>query len=483
MTKMSNVRKNLGYQTLYQILNVGLPLITAPFLARVLGAESLGIMSYTDSVVNYFTLFAMMGLTNYGTRSIAVVKENRKERDSVFSQIFYMQLITTGGALLAYVVYMICFCKDNYFISWIQGIAVIACFFDINWLFFGIEEFKITVIRSIIIRIISVVMMILLVRSPSDLWIYAILLIGSMLVSQVVLWFYAPKFVKLNGLEIERIKKHFSLNVKLFIPILAMSVYHIMDKTMLGVLSTYTQSGYYYNADKVINIPIGLLTGVGTVMLPRMSMLARADKKEELDSLFNTSIRAIGFFSSAMCCGIAAISKEFTPFFFGEGYDNCIILIISLSPVLFIKGLSVISRNLYLIPNNMENKLTASVFAGAVVNLIVNLLLIPQIGALGAVIGTLVAETVSCIWQYTSLRNYVNCIESIGFAIIYFLLGIGMFFGVRLVSEQLLLPNIFKLIIEVVVGVIIYVILCTVFWTITKNKTAFNMIRAQITKR
>ena len=99
---MSNIKKNLWYQTLYQILNFGLPLITAPFLARVLGAEPLGIMSYTNSIVHYFTLFAMMGLTNYGTRSVAVVKENKKERDSVFSQILYMQLFTTGIALIAY---------------------------------------------------------------------------------------------------------------------------------------------------------------------------------------------------------------------------------------------------------------------------------------------------------------------------------------------------------------------------------------------
>ena len=90
---MANIKKNLGYQTLYQILNVGLPLITAPFLSRVLGAEPLGIMSYTTSIVHYFTLFAMMGLVNYGTRSIAVVKDNVEDRSNVFSQIFYMQLI------------------------------------------------------------------------------------------------------------------------------------------------------------------------------------------------------------------------------------------------------------------------------------------------------------------------------------------------------------------------------------------------------
>ena len=135
---MNGLKKNLGYQTIYQILNVGLPLITAPFLARVLGAEALGIMSYTSSVAHYFTLFAMMGLTNYGTRSIAVVKDDRKKRDITFSQIFYMQIATASLAFVAYCIYMVFFCKDNTLISWIQGISVIACFFDINWFFFGL---------------------------------------------------------------------------------------------------------------------------------------------------------------------------------------------------------------------------------------------------------------------------------------------------------------------------------------------------------
>ena len=480
---MSSLKKNLGYQTLYQLLNVGLPLITAPFLARVLGAEPLGIMSYTGSIVNYFVLFAMMGLTNYGTRSIAVVKGNKIERDNIFSQIYYMQLFTTLVAFAVYASYMLLLCKDNVLISWIQGIAILACFFDINWFFFGIEEFKITVIRSIIIRIISVALMLLLVNDPDDLWIYALLLIGSQFISQIVLWFYSPRFINLKKPNIKLILSHFQPNFKLFLPLLAMSVFHIMDKTMLGALSTYTQSGYYYNADKVINIPIGLLTGVGTVMLPRMSALAGLNKKAELDSLFNTSIRGIGLVSAALCCGIAAISKEFTPFFFGKGYDDCIILIIALAPVLFIKGLSLISRNLYLIPNKMENKLTASVVAGAIVNIIVNLLLIPSLGALGAVVGTLAAEAVSCIWQYVSIRENVNCVKSIGSAIIYFALGIGMFFCVRLVADRLAFPNIIKLIVEIPAGIIAYCLLCIVYWTVTKNKTALSMIRTQIRKR
>lgn len=476
---MASLKRNLGYQSAYQILNIGLPLITAPFLARVLGAEPLGIMSYTSSVVHYFSLFAMMGIINYGTRSIAVVKDNPIMRNRLFSEIYFLQLSTTGISFLAYLAYLLFFCKANVAIQWIQSMAIIVCFFDISWFFFGIEEFKIPVICSMIIRVLSVIMMLVLIKSPSDLWIYALLLIGCPLVSQVLLWFFVPKFVTMQKIKFCMIKKHIQPNIKLFIPLLAMSVYHLMDKTMLGVLSNYTQCGYYYNADKVINIPIGLLTGVGTVMLPRMSLLAGENRKSELDSLFNTSIKTIGLVSSAMCCGIAAIANEFTPFFFGPGYEECILLIIFLAPVLFIKGFSLISRNLYLIPNKMENKLTASVIAGAVVNFCVNIILIPSKGALGAVIGTLVAEIVSCVWQYAAIARKVHCIKSVMIGQFYFFLGILMFVGVRFIANELQTSLIIKLAVEISLGAFFYMILCLIYWGITKNNFALSFIKSR----
>lgn len=479
---MASIKKNLGYQTIYQILNIGFPLITAPFLARVLGAESLGIMSYTSSIVHFFTLFAMMGLANYGTRSIALVKDELEKRNSVFSQIFYMQLITTSIAFIAYGIYMFYFCKDNILISWIQCIAIIACFFDINWFFFGIEEFKLTVIRGMIIRVLSVLLMLLLIRSAADLWIYAVLLIGSTFLNQIVLWLYVPKFVSLKKQEFCKIKKHFIPNVKLFIPLLAMSVYHIMDKTMLGFLSNYTQSGYYYNADKVINIPVGLLIGFITVLFPRMSILVGNDEKRKFETLFNTVTSSICLVSAAMCCGIAAIANEFTPVFFGSGYDECIILIIYLAPVLFIKGFSFIFRYLYLIPNQLENDFTASVIIGAVVNFVVNLILIPKWGAIGAVIGTLAAELAACLWQYKIVIAKVNCGKSLFTGLIYFAIGVLMFIGVRFVSSHITMALFPKILIEVLVGVLLYSLLCLLYWCITGNKTELNLIKLLITK-
>lgn len=476
MERDNSIKKNLGLQTIYQVLNTIMPLATAPYLARVLGSEKLGIFSFTSSVVSYFILFAMLGTENYGTRSIAAVKDNKKQISNVFSGIFTLQFLMSGIALVAYVIYLIWFCKDNKIIALIQGIAVLSCFFDINWLYFGVEDFQLPVIRSIVIKILTVASIFLFVKSINDLWLYTLLMLGGTLISQMVLWARVGNIIHFLVPTMANVVSHIKPNIVLFIPLLAMSVYHAMDKTMLGVLSTYTQGGLYYNSDKVVNIPFCVLTGVGTVMLPRMTALISKGKTNEANSLFLLSLDGISFLSIAMCFGISAIAKDFIPVFFGKGYEECIGLTISLSVVIVIKGISNTVRTQYLVPLGYEKVFTHSVFAGAIVNLFINFLLIPGYGAMGAVVGTIIAELVSCIWQMffvcdkVSLKNfYLNIF-------VYVIIGTCMFFIVHSLST-LTMPVVLKLIIEIIFGGSFYVLIAVAFWTITKNKLLKIILR------
>ena len=354
---MSRLKKNLGYQTVYQLINTCIPLITSPYLARKLGAEKQGIFSFTQSIVNYFTLFAMLGVVNYGTRSIAACLGNKEKKSITFWSIYAMQLIVSITSLLVYIIYLSLLCKNNIIISVIQGLYLLGSIVDINWFFFGIEKFKTTVTRSIFIRVCTVISILIFVNCSNDLWIYTFIMAGGTFLSNIILWRFLPQeinFSAFHKISLFDLKKHIKPNLILFVPLLAMSVFHIMDKTMLGVLSTYEQVGYYYNADKVINIPIGVLTGIGTVMLPRMTTLIDEKKMEAASKLFSISVEGIMIVSSAMAFGIASVSKEFTPIFFGNGFEQCILLIIILSPVLIIKGLSQTSRMQFLIPSHNE---------------------------------------------------------------------------------------------------------------------------------
>lgn len=471
----SGLKKNIGLQTIYQIVNACLPLITAPYLARILGAEQLGIFSYTSSVVAYFVLFSMLGTTNYGTRSIASVKEDLNERSRIFWEIYILQILMTFITFVSYILYLNCWCNENLFIVRLQTITIISCYFDISWFFWGIENFKAPVTTSLFFRIITVVAILIFVKYPTDLWLYTLFMLGGTFLGQFALWMYATKFIIFRKVSPRAIIRHLKPNILLFIPLLAMSVYHTMDKTMLGILSNYEQSGFYYNADKIINIPLCIINGIGTVMLPRMTTLYSGGKRADGNQLFAKSIEGVCIIGVAMSFGIAAIANEFIPFFFGKGYEPCILLTIVLSPVLIIKGISNTVRIQYLIPLKMEKIFTYSVVVGAIINLICNLVLIPKFGAMGAVLGTLLAEVISCMWQFICMRKTIDLKKTINSIWGYVISGGIMFIVVRMVAT-ISSPAIVKIVMEIGVGTIAYFLLCAIYWKISKNEFAKSIL-------
>ena len=467
---MSSIKKNLGLQTAYQVLSACMPLITAPYLARKLGASQLGVFSYTSSIVAYFTLFAMLGTINYGTRCIASVKNDRDKSNEVFSSIYILQISVTVFTIIVYGVYLLFFCKDNELIALLQGIALICCLADINWLFFGVEDFQITVTRSIFIKLTTVALILLLIKTQEDLWLYTLIMLGGTLLSNLILFLYLPRYASFVKVSVITIKKHVIPNLVLFVPLLAMSVYHTMDKTMLGALSTYEQSGFYYNSDKIVQIPLLVINGIGTVMLPRMSALLSENKQKEADELFITTLEGVAAVSIAIACGIAAVSYEFIPLFFGPGYEACITITIVFTPILLIKGFSVIVRTQYLIPMKMEKEFTKSVIGGAIVNLIMNLFLIPQYGALGASIATVVAELIACILQFFSIRGRRLGIKKMLIkSCLYLIIGLLMIGIVRAVAliDMFTVP---KIIVEMFAGAFFFGLICISFWKKTNNR-------------
>ena len=471
---MRQLIKNLGYQTVYQILAVCLPLITTPYISRVLGAQNLGIYSYTYSVANYFTIFAMLGVANYGSRTIATVKKDKQLLSKSFCEIYYLQLISSLIALIGYCVVII-ISNENKEIVFVQAIWVVACVLDINWFFWGIENFKVTVIRNIIIKLLTVVAIFLFVKISGDLWKYVVIMSTGTLLSQLVLWPFLRREIIYCKPSIKGVFSHLKPNLLLFIPLIAISVYHIMDKTMLGIFSTYEQTGFYYNADKVINIPLSLIIATGMVMLPRMSALIAEGKRDEGKRIFDQTLDFFMFLTFGMSFGIAAVAQEFVPVFFGDGYGKCIRLIYVFAIVMVIKSLSSIIRNQYLIPNNEEKVYTWSVIAGAILNFICNyIFLVPfKLGAIGVTLGTLIAEFATCLFYIIFAQRRINLLKPIIGSLVYLIPGLIMMLAVRMCA--LLEISIFiRLVIEIVVGASIYLLLC---FPILNRKRIISSIR------
>lgn len=460
---MKSLSKNLSYQTLYQVLTIITPLITAPYLSRILGAKQLGVFSYTSSVVAYFTLFAMLGTMNYGTKVIAACSNNKKELSVSFFSIYAFQVLACLISMLAYVCYVAFSYQDYKFIAYIQAIAVIACVANVNWFLFGLEQFYVVTIRNIFIKIAEVVSILLFVKSESDLAVYIFIMLISTLISNLIAFVLLKKYIYIVRISWQDIKKHIKPNLMLFFPLLAISVYHIMDKTMLGAMSTYVESGYYYNSDKLINIPLCVINGVGVVMLPRVSNMIASGKHEEVLKLLKTSLEMIVAVCMAMSVGIASISNEFVPFFFGSGFDKCIFLTYAFAPILLIKGIVSTVRMQYLIPYGRDREFLYSVCIGAVANLVLNLIFIPKYAAFGAVMGTLGAESIACIIQLYNIRKEFYLRSFISDLIVYVFLGIILCASVRSCALINVITPV-KIIIEITIGALVYGILTLVYW-------------------
>lgn len=402
---MTSVKKNFIYNLAYQILTLITPLITTPYLSRVLGAENTGVYSYSYSIAYYFVLFAMLGLNNYGNREIAKVKENKELRSKTFWSIYGLQLITAIVVLMAYTMYSVyAGCKV---ISWIMELYVFSTLFDINWFFWGMEEFKITVTRNTIIKLATVAGILMFVKSQDDLYVYSLIMVGGMLLSALILWPYLRNRVIFYKPSVRDILQHLRPNLLLFIPVISVSLYKVMDKIMLGNMASYTEVGLYDYSEKVIAIPICVVNALGIVMLPRMSnIVAKHDNVAEKD-MIHKSIIFVSIISCAMSFGLMAVADVFVPLFYGEGYMKCISLYYILLPSCMFLAIANVIRTQYLIPHSKDKEFTISLILGAVVNLIVNAALIPRIQSTGAAIGTLIAEMFVCVFQMFCVKKYL----------------------------------------------------------------------------
>lgn len=425
-----SIKKNFLYNVLYQILTMLLPLMTAPYIARVIGAEGVGIYSYSYSIANYFVLFAMLGLVNYGNRTIAQVRGNKYLLSQTFSNIYGLQLITSFIMMIGYVVYINTFVTENRIIFYIQLFLILATILDINWFFFGLEQFKLTVTRNTIIKLLTVGCIFIFVKDSSDLWIYTIILAGGTFLSQLIMWLFIKKYIYFKMPTMKGIIAHIRPNLVLFVPVLAVSIYKIMDKIMLGSMTNMVEVAYYENSEKIIHIPMGIITALGTVMLPRMSNLIATGNDKQAMRVIEISLKFIMFLAIGMAGGLIIVSPNFIPLFLGDEFVNAISVASLLAiTVIFISWANVI-RTQYLIPHQKDKVYIVSTLLGALVNVISNIVFIPIYGALGAAIGTLFAEVIVAMYQTFKVRKaleirkyFINSLVYIGPAIIMYLVG------------------------------------------------------------
>lgn len=457
--KQNNVKINFIYNIIYQILTIIIPLITAPYIARVLGPTGSGINSYTHSIVYYFVIVGMLGINNYGNRLIAKVRENSEELNKTFSSLFATHVIVSLIVCIFYFISVFLFFKEYQLYFLIQGIYMLSVPFDINWLFYGLEKFKITVTRNIIIRIISTILIFVLIKDSNDLWLYILILNLSTAVTQLSLYpFLKSNNIRFTKVSIKEIISHIKPLLILFLPTFALTLYKSMDKIMIEMMVNVSEVGMYEYAERIVTLPTLFIIALGTVMLPRISNLLAQQNEEKVFKYIDKSIEFGLFLAAPMCIGLISIANNFIPIFLGYEYNKSIYLLQILSVSIPFISLTNIIQTQYLIPKEKDKEYIIALFLGAIVNLILNLLLIQKINSIGACIATVISEFTVMSYQFYKVKEEFNISKIVKTFFKFFAKAIAMgmiIFCINFIN----LSNFTSLIIKLIIGIISYYLL------------------------
>lgn len=450
-----SITKNYIYNLIYQITAIIVPLITTPYVSRVLGAEAIGVYSYTLSITTYFILFGTLGIALYGQREIAYLQENKKERSKVFWEILILRGITLT---ISIIFFYISFGIYNEYKIYYRILLLELCtyFIDISWFFQGIEEFKKTVLKNIMIRIISLMSVFIFVKSSNDLIKYFFIYVLSNFVGNLSLWAYVSKYVEKVKVGELNIKKHIRPTFELFIPQIAVQLSNVLDRTMLGyIINDKSEVGYYEQTQKYIKVLLTIESSLITVMIPRVANSFIKGEKEKLNKYISKSIKFIIFLALPMIFGTIGIIKQFVPIFYGNGYEKVGNIILIICPILLFVGLSNVLGTQYLLPTKQQKKYTISVVIGAVINFLLNTVMIRRFGAYGAALTTCFAEFTVLIIEAYMIRKEFNLIYEMKKIYKYLLSALTMFCAIKCID--IFDINIFcNIILKVILGIIVY---------------------------
>lgn len=446
--------KNYLYNASYQLLALILPLITAPYVARTLGPKGVGQYSFTYAIVTWFTLVASIGVAYYGDRQIAYVRDNKHELSKTFWEI---QIVKFVMSLLAF--FLFCGFETWYrkygLILALQSINILASMIDISWLYNGLEDFKRTVTRNTIVKLLSVVLIFILVHRPSDTWKYVLILAASMFLGNLTLW---PRLkILLEPVKLSELRplSHLKESLILFIPSIATKVYLVLNKMVLGVVVGPTAAGFYNNSDQLIQMVLAIVTATGTVILPRASKEFATGKIDKVKALLYQSFEFVSLIAVPMAFGVAAIALKLSTFFYGKDFAPVgPIMMIEAIDIIFIAWSNVIGIQ-YLLPTKRTREYTRSLVNSAILSIIISFPLIKIFGLPGAMFTTVIAELNVTLYQFKlvksefSFRRMFRDIPKIFFA--GFVMSVLVFW-----LNSYLSFNIFTMFFEVFIGIIIY---------------------------
>ena len=447
--------KNLLYNASYQVFLLLIPLLTQPYVSRVLLPHGNGIYNSTFNTMQYFVMLGDLGISLYANREIAYHRENKEERSKIFWEIELLQIATTGTAFVFFLVYF--FINPHYFsIQLLQILWPVSAGIDISWYFMAMEEFGKTVIRNTLVKVVSISLIFMFVKTPKDLVVYTIIQGGAQLLGALTLWPYLRQSVEKINLHKLKPWRHLRPSFLLFIPNIAVQVYSVVNKSMLQYLDGVSAVAFFTFGDNIVRTILAVVTASGAVMLPRISnRFARGDIKGVHESLYRNMnfVSAIAF---PLMFGVAAIGDKFAPLFFGQHYQPSGSVIVAESPIILLIAWTTVIGRQYLMPVRRMREYTTSVTIGAAINIITNLPLILWFGTTGTAIATVISEIAVTLYQIYCVQDSISIQRMFHGQWKYLLCGFTMYIVVHTLSIRWTM-TIVHVSIEVMIGVFIYI--------------------------
>lgn len=471
------VVKNFLYNVSYQLLVIILPLVTVPYVSNILGAEGIGNYAFTYANMQYFVIFGMVGITLYGNRQIAYVRENKEELKNTFYSIYALQLITTTISFVLFLIFTLVFNNGDYrWLYIVQGINILASMIDISWLFMGLEQFKKTVVRNTIVKLVSLASIFIFVKSSDDTVIYTLIIALSSFIGNLTFWLYIPKMIGFKNIKILELKVHLKSSLALFIPQLAIQIYLLLDRTMLGIITDTVQVGYYENSQKIVKVVLTIATAIGTVMMPKIANTVASGDMKKVKYYIQNSFFFVSALSIPIMFGLMGVAKELSPWFFGDNFKGIENLIVLSSLIILAISWSNVLGTQLLVPLNKTKEFTISVTAGAIINFILNLVMLKKFGAVGACLSTIIAEFTVTSVQFYFIRNFIKPKRLINSILLFIPSAVVMYIVVRIIGNSMgagILTNV----VQGIIGALTYFIIIEVLYRIFKRQSMITYIK------
>ena len=462
-----STKKNAAYNVAYRMFSVFLPLVTAPYLSRVVGTDGVGLYSDAWTISEIFCLIGMLGLADYGVRTIAQVKDDREKLDRTFSGIWQMQLLVAGITLLFWLVYVFFIAGAEKTIAMHLTMMSVSCLCSFDWCLMGLDQFRPIALRNTFVKLAAAACVFIFVKAKDDLWIYGFVWSLATLLGNLMSAATLRGRVSYRRVPMREAMTHLKPCAVLFISVMAVSIYRKMDKVMVYNIAGEDQNGLYENAEKIIYCLSGFISAIGTVMMPKVSHMWKRGEKEKISRHIDRSMELILCMVSALAFGLAAVADRFAPLFYGEDFRYSGMLMIPLAFTLIMIGFANVIRTQVVLPQERDQIFVKSVCTGAVVNLAANACLIPSLKSMGAVIGTLLAEMAVPTVQYLILRKELPYRQYLKYFAVYALFGGIMLASVRLTAHLLPQENWWTLAAMTATGIAVYTVLCRGYWKLT----------------